>query len=233
MKCLIIEDQAPARRVLQKYIAESDKLELVESLSSGKDALDFLRTTSVDLIFLDIHLPTMSGLDFLRALTNPPAIIITTAFSEYALDGYEFDIVDYLLKPFSSDRFNLAIDKAELRISAESNDKSIEGEHFFIKSGHEYLSVNRSEILYIHSDLDYTELHLPDQKHITQETLSHWEKTLRDFLFVRVHKSFLVNVSAIKRISGNTIYFNDDQSIPIGRAYKDQFISSYVKFTSS
>lgn len=232
MKCLIIEDQAPARRLLQKYIADSEKLELIECFSSGNDALEFLRTTTVDLIFLDIHLPTMSGLDFLRALDNPPATILTTAFSEYALDGYELDIVDYLLKPFSFDRFQIAVDKVEARISYENSDKSIEDDSFFIKSGHEYLSVNRSEILYIHSDLDYTELHLPDRKYITQETLSYWEKTLRIYLFVRVHKSYLVNVSTITRIAGNTIFFTDNQSIPIGRAYKDRFISSYVKFTS-
>jgi len=231
MRCILIEDQAPARRLLQKYIEESGKLKLINSFSSAQDGLEFLRTTDIDLIFLDIHLPSMSGIEFLQSLQSIPEVIITTAFSEYALEGYEFDIVDYLLKPFSFDRFLVAVGKAETRISRKTKD--LTSDLFFIKSGHEYLSVKRSEILFIHSDLDYTEFHLSNRKHITQDTLSHWEKTLRNYLFVRVHKSYLVNVAAITRIAGNIIYFDNEISIPIGRAYKDEFISSYVRFTTS
>lgn len=229
MRCIIIEDQAPARRVLQKYVNDYGKLELKECFSSATDAQSYLRSNGVDLIFLDIHLPELSGLDFLRSLEHPPAVILTTAFDEYAMDGYELDIVDYLLKPFSFARFCVAVEKAEQRISAQN--RLSKNDSFFIKSGRAYVSVNRKDILYIHSHLDYTELHYESGKHIAQETLSYWEKTLHAFDFVRVHKSYMVNIGSIDHIQGNKIYFSNGDSIPIGRAYKDDFITNHVKLT--
>lgn len=226
MRCIIIEDQAPARRVLQKFVNDYGKLELKDCFSSATDAKKFIQQNNIDLIFLDIHLPEVSGLDFLRSLEKPPAIILTTAFDEYAMDGYELDIVDYLLKPFSFGRFCVAVEKAEQRISAQN--RLMKNDTFFIKSGRAYVSVNRKDILYIHSHLDYTELHYEDGKHIAQETLSYWEKSLHTFEFVRVHKSYMANIAAIDHIKGNRIYFANGDSIPIGRAYKDEFISNHI-----
>ncbi|NVK65829.1 MAG: response regulator transcription factor [Flavobacteriales bacterium] len=231
MRCIIIEDQAPARRVLQKYVNDYGKLELKECFSSATEARTYLETAAVDLIFLDIHLPELSGLDFLRSLEKPPAVILTTAFDEYAMDGYELDIVDYLLKPFSYARFCISVEKATQRISAQN--RLSKNDNFFIKSGRAYISVSRKDILYIHSDLDYTELHFETGKHIAQETLSYWEKSLHTFDFVRVHKSYMVNIASIDHIQGNRIYFSNGHSIPIGRAYKDDFITKHVKVTDN
>jgi DNA-binding LytR/AlgR family response regulator len=203
------------------------KLDLLSTFSSATEAKPFLEKVTIDVLFLDIHLPEISGLDFLRSLETPPAVILTTAFDEYAMDGYELDIVDYLLKPFSYARVCTAVEKAELRIQALNS--HINKDSFFIKSGRAYISVNRKDILYIHSHLDYTELHFVNGKHVAQETLSHWEKSLHNFGFVRVHKSYMVNIDAIKHIAGNQIYFSNEQSVPIGRSYKEDFFEKHVK----
>lgn len=232
MKCIIIEDQAPARRIIQKYVSEIQSLQLINSFASALDGIDFLKTHSVDLIFLDIHLPKLSGIDFIKSLTNPPAVILTTAFTKYAVQGYELDIVDYLVKPFSFERFLQAVNKVELRTANQNILANSKEKVFFIKSGHEYIKVNPNEILFIKSDMDYTEVHLANKKHISPDTLNHWEKILYEYQFVRVHKSYLVHVTLITKVSGNTIYFNDQTFIPIGRAYKDNFLSSYVKHGS-
>lgn len=229
MKCIIIEDQAPARRVMQKYVDDFGNLELIGSFSSALEGIEFLKTNSVDLIFLDIHLPKLSGIDFIKTLTSRPAIILTTAFTEYAVQGYELDIVDYLVKPFSFERFVKAINKVEARNNTLSPAEDPVSNLFFIKSGYDYIKINRDEILFIQSDLDYTEIHLSDKKLISQDTLSHWEKELRNHHFVRIHKSYLVNAAHITKVSGNTVYFNDTTSLPIGRAYKDSFLSGFVK----
>jgi len=227
MKCIIIEDQAPARRLLQKFVNDYGKLDLIGTFSSATEAKPFVEKAAIDLIFLDIHLPELSGLDFLRSLERPPAIILTTAFDEYAMDGYELNIVDYLLKPFSYIRFCVAVEKAEQRLQSTISQGNKDS--FFIKSGRAYVSVNRKDVLYIHSHLDYTELHFENGKHVAQETLSHWEKSLFNFGFVRVHKSYMVNIDAISHIAGNQIYFSNEESIPIGRSYKEEFITKYVK----
>lgn len=233
MKCIIIEDQAPARRVIQKFVDDYGNLTLMGSFSSALEGLEFLKTNDVDLIFLDIHLPKLSGIDFIQSLTNPPSIILTTAFTEYAVQGYELNIVDYLVKPFSFERFVKAVNKVESRKKLQGDTTTIEDKVFFIKSGYDYIKVSHKDILYIQSDLDYTEVHLQDKKYISQDTLNHWENQLKHKLFVRVHKSYLINVAQIFKISGNTVYLSGKISIPIGRAYKDRFLTSYVKHTST
>lgn len=228
IRCIIIEDQAPARRVLQKYIEDFDGLELKAHFTSASDAKRYLEQTTIELIFLDIHLPEISGLDFLRSLERSPAVILTTAFDEYAIEGYELNIVDYLLKPFSFERFCTAVEKAERRI-APAQAAVPKTDTFFIKSGRSYVNVNRKDILFIHSHLDYTELHHVNGKYVAQETLSHWEKSLGSFEFVRVHKSYMVNVVSIEHIKGNRIFLSNGESIPIGRTYKDEFITKHIK----
>lgn len=230
MNCIIIEDQAPAQRILKKYIRDLGTLELKAGFSDPIAALDYLKSEKTDLIFLDIHLPKISGIDFLTTLKHPPKVIITTAFSDYAVRSYEFDVVDYLLKPFSFERFVKAVNKAMPPPSRSAkNVKHGKGKDFFIKSGYEYYKVNSSDIIYIGSDMDYTELYLPDCKHLTTETLQNWEEKLKDQDFYRVHKSFLVNLSKVRKISGNRISLEGNHKVPIGRSYKDTFISRFLK----
>ena len=239
MTCLIIEDQPPAQRLLKKYIEDLGTLELKACFSDALKAIEFLKRTEVDLIFLDIHLPKISGIDFLKSLAHPPAVILTTAFSDYALESYEFNVVDYLLKPYSFQRFVKAVSKIPIQKEASLTNlplhqggavekQSIQKE-LFIKSGYELIRVTIADILYIQSDADYTEIFIPDKKYLSSHPLVHWQESLREHEFIRIHKSYIINASKIQKLSANLVYLSDNISLPIGRAYKDDFMKRLVK----
>lgn len=230
--CIIIEDQAPAQRLLKNYIDQVDFLDLKGTFSNAIDALKFLNQNTVDVIFLDIHLPKISGLEFLKTLVNPPKVILTTAFSDYALESYELDVVDYLLKPFSFQRFLKAILK--LRHNTISGVNELESSetfpsYIFIKSGYEHLKLNIEEINYIKSESDYTEVHTNQLRHLTSQPLKYWKSYLNPNKFCQVHKSYIVQIDKIEKIGGNQIFLKNDKIIPIGRAFKDQFIERFIK----
>jgi DNA-binding LytR/AlgR family response regulator len=224
MRCIIIEDQPPAQRILKKFIDDYGALELVGTFPDALQAMRFLGEQSVDLIFLDIHLPKMSGIDFLKSLPHPPQIILTTAFPDYALEGYELNVVDYLLKPFSFQRFVKAVAKAQPSGTAPSTPAATTPPPaIFVKSGYEYLKVELADIRYLHADTDYTEIILADKKILSSDPLKYWEEELPADQFVRVHKSYIVQLSWIEKVVGNQIYLPGPQIIPIGRAYKEAF----------
>jgi DNA-binding LytR/AlgR family response regulator len=234
INCIIIEDQPPAQRILKKYIGEVDTLQLQATFSNAIQALEFIKMNAVELIFLDIHLPKISGIDFLKAMSNPPFIILTTAFSDYALESYELSVVDYLLKPFSFQRFIKAIAKIPEKTTVESNTQTEEkdpqfSESLFIKSGYEHIKIKVQDILYIKSDGDYTELFLPEKKYLSSESLRYWEGHLNAKQFVRIQKSFIINTLKIEKIVGNQVYLSEDRQVPIGRAYKEDFIKKIYK----
>ena len=233
MNCIIIEDQPPAQRVLKKYIEDIGSLNLKATFSNAIQAMEFLKTEPVDLIFLDIHLPKISGIDFLKTIPNPPHVILTTAFPDYALESYEFDVVDYLLKPFSFQRFVKAVSKVPVQRQVEQMDganenKSVRKE-IFIKSGYDHIKITIEDIIYIKSDADYTEIHTPGKKYLSSEPLRYWLENLGQQQFVRVHKSFIINTSRIEKVSGNQIYLAKDIVVPIGRAYKESFMGRFLK----
>ena len=230
MKCIIIEDQPPAQRILKKFISDLGMLELKASFSDAIQAMRFLQKEEVDLVFLDIHLPKLSGLDFLKSLVHPPHVILTTAFPDYALESYDLNVVDYLLKPFSFQRFVKAVAKVPNKQAGigQKEEKALVQE-IFIKSGYEHIKVSVAEIVFIKSDSDYTEIHLPHKKLLSQESLRHWGLTLGERLFTRVHKSYLINNSWVEKIAGNQIYLKGGSIIPIGRAYKEAFTNRFLK----
>lgn len=229
MKCIIIEDQLPAQRILKKYIEDLGGLDLTGTFSNALDAIQFLNKESVDLIFLDIHLPKLSGIDFLKTLPKKPKIILTTAFSEYALEGFELDVVDYLLKPFSFQRFVKAVSKAK-NLSATYQDPAISAAHMlFVKSGHDYIKINTNDIVYINSDSDYTDIYMSEANYITSESLKFWQSSLEAEKFIRVHKSYIVNLDKVLKISGNRIYLQGDNVVPIGRTYKSLIKKRFIK----
>ncbi|MBO6531642.1 MAG: response regulator, partial [Muricauda sp.] len=175
MRCIIVEDQPPAQRILRKFIQDVPTLQLVEVFSDGLKAMEFLNTESVDLMFLDIHLPKINGLDFLKSIPNPPNVILTTAFSEYALEGYDLNVVDYLLKPFSFQRFLQAVNKVNAKYEQEgSKSGGVPLTEIYVKSSHEHIKVLINDIYSITSDSDYTEIHLADKKILSNESLRHW-----------------------------------------------------------
>ena len=231
MKCIIIEDQPPAQRILKKFIADMGSLELEGTFSDAIQALEFLQTEKVDLIFLDIHLPKISGIDFLKTLQHPPQVILTTAFADYALESYDLDVTDYLLKPFSFQRFVKAVSKAMARtpgFEAAGTSGNSGPQSLFIKSGHSHIKLEVEDILFINSDGDYTEIHIPAKKFLSSESLRHWEETLDIQQFVRVHKSYIVHIPKIEQVRGGRIFLTDGRSIPIGRAYKEDFSRRFL-----
>ncbi len=231
MHCIIIEDQPPAQRILKKYIADIGSLQLKATFSDALQAMDFLKTETVDVIFLDIHLPKISGIDFLKTLDHPPHIILTTAFPDYALESYELSVVDYLLKPFSFQRFVKAVSKVPIKkeVNPQHVDIGQVKKEIFIKSGYEHIKVVIDDIRYIKSDADYTELHIPQKKYLSTEPLRYWVENLDRNQFVRIHKSYIINSLRINKVSGNQVYLDEDIIIPIGRAYKDTFIGRFLK----
>ena len=229
INCIIVEDQPPAQRILKKYIKDVGTLKLLDVFPDAIQALDFLKSNKVDLMFLDVHLPIISGMEFLKSMHHPPHVILTTAFPDYALESYEFDVVDYLLKPFSFQRFVKAISKVTTESTQTSDKADIERKELFIKSGHEHIKVNIRDIIYIKSDADYTELFIPNKKILTSEPLRHWLERLDADRFVRIHKSFIINTDKIEKMSGGQIYLEGNNIVPIGRAYKDDFVNRFLK----
>ena len=224
MNCIIIEDQAPAQRILQKYIKDYGSLVLLGTFTDAIQGLEFLNQNEVHLIFLDIHLPKVSGVDFLKSLPNPPTVIFTTAFPDFALQGYELNVVDYLLKPFSFVRFLQAINKVS-SLSTDPHAPLIEKKNYiFIKSGFEHFKVDVNDISHIHSDNVYTEIITSEKRLLSSESLKHWESLLDKQKFIRVHKSYIVNTNYLQSISANDIQLNNDIKIPVGRAYKNQVL---------
>ncbi len=232
MNCIIIEDQLPAQRILKKYIEDIGSLNLMGTYTDALEAMQILNSKKIDVMFLDIHLPKLSGIDFLKTLTNPPQVILTTAFPDYALESYELNVVDYLLKPFSFQRFVKAISKikktgaiTEAKTALEQGDSFNE---VYIKSGYDHIRVKTDDIIYIVSDSDYTEIHLKDKKLLSSESLRYWEETLSQKKFMRIHKSYIFNTCKILKVSGNRVILEDNIIIPIGRAYKNDFMKRFT-----
>ncbi len=222
IKCIIIEDELPAQKVLKTYIENTPFLSLIKCMHSGIEAIDLLHKEEVHLIFLDIHLPQLSGLNFLRTLKNPPQVIITSAYPQYALEGYELDVMDYLLKPFSFERFIKAVNKYPGKNPApslEPNHLSEPAQAIFIKSDGSLVKILLDEIIYLKSDKDFVRIFTTQNKYLELQTLSHYERSL-PHQFMRVHKSYLVNLEKLESVKGNIIQIKDNQ-IPIGRTYRD------------
>lgn len=221
IRCIIVEDEILAQQVIQNHIQHTPELELVATCSNVIEANEVLNTKEIDLMFLDIQLPGMTGIHFLKTLEESPLVILTTAYAEHALESYEFNVIDYLLKPISLERFKRAINKltSGKLITTASKDVGSTYEHIFIRSGNKFFKVNFSEIVYIESMKDYLKIHTREHKLVTLQTMSEIEKMLPSKSFIRVHKSFIVAVQHIRSIYGNTIETGSDL-IPIGNNYK-------------
>jgi DNA-binding LytR/AlgR family response regulator len=224
IKCIIVEDETLAQNVIQSHLQKTEQFELVGICSNALEAKEALNKQDVDLIFLDIQLPGMTGLNFLRNMQNPPLVVLTTAYSEYALESYEFNVIDYLLKPISFERFSKTINKiteGKLFNSVSRENENMPRDHIFIKSNNKFFKVNFSEIIYIEGMKDYLKIHTTDYKLVTHQTLSEMEKILPEKQFIRVHKSYIISLAHIKSIYGNNIEMNK-ASVPIGINYKER-----------
>jgi len=225
IKCIIVEDEVLAQNVIQSHLQKVDRFELVGICNNALEAKEILNKQEVDLIFLDIQLPGMTGLNFLRSLTNPPLVVLTTAYAEYALESYEFNVIDYLLKPISFERFLKTVDKiVEGRLFTSKEKDYFSNDHIFIKSNSKFFKVNFSEVIFIESMKDYLKIHTAEYKLVTHQTMNDMEKILPAKQFIRVHKSYIVAIARIKSIYGNSIEM-EKATIPIGINYKEKVMN--------
>lgn len=203
INCLIIEDEPAAQALLKEYICRVKDLNCRGIFSDAVSAIEFLERYSAELVFLDIHLPEMSGLDFLKSLSLTPLVIFTTAYSSYAIEGYNFEIVDFLLKPYSFERFCVAVDKARNKLLPGENNP----QHKFItlKSDKNLYRVKTGEICFIEAMGDYLAFNLENQRIIVHATLKSWEEKLVPYQFIRIHRSTLVNLRHITKTEGNFV----------------------------
>jgi DNA-binding LytR/AlgR family response regulator len=223
LKCIIVEDEVLAQDVIRNHLARIGQIELLGVYRTAPEAMVALERLEVDVLFLDIRLPGMSGLHFLRSLSDPPLVVLTTAYAEYALESYEFNVIDYLLKPISFERFSKAVNKildGRLYSLASTPVEAKDEDHIFIKSNSKFFRVDFAEILYVQGMKDYLKLFTPDFTLVTHHTMNEMEKTLPSRQFLRVHRSYIVATKHIRAIYGNSIELGK-VTIPIGVNYKD------------
>ena len=232
MNCIIIDDEPLARTEMQSLIQEISKVEVLASFSNAFTALDFLKTNQVDLIFLDIQMPLMTGLEFAESLPKQSLIIFTTAYSQYALKSYELDAIDYLLKPIEKQRLEKAIKKAELYnqlLSQETIKNTVESNtrnFLFIKADRRFYKLNFDEIKFIEGLKDYVVIHTKTQKLITAMNLKTIHQKIPADIFLRVSTSFVINLNFIDSFDKHNIYI-DESEIPLGEVYKSDFFEAY------
>ena len=223
LRCLIIDDEPIARKGLEEYVGEVEFLTLVGQCENPVQATAYL-DRGVDLIFLDIHMPKLSGIEFIKTLKDPPMIIFTTAYSEHALEGYTLDVIDYLLKPISFDRFLKAVNKAHDFLALQRRgQKENQVDYFFIKCDSKFEKVFYREILYLESMQNYVVLYTLERKLITYMTLSGLEALLPKEQFIKVHKSYVVSIAQIRALEGNEVLVRGTK-IPISRNLKDEVV---------
>ncbi|MBE7171759.1 MAG: response regulator transcription factor [Williamsia sp.] len=227
--CLIIDDEPFAQKGMEEYVRETDFLELVATCDSAVKAYSILHKEAVQLILLDIDMPKLSGIEFLRSLKNPPAAIFITAYSQYALESYELDIIDYLVKPVSFQRFCKAVGKARDFLSKKEGDPWVvkEENYFFLKVNSKFEKIAYEEVLFVEALQNYVSVHLRHKKLISYLTLSSLEKQLPPEHFMRVHKSYLVALNKIDTLEGNVIAIGGQQ-IPVSRSTKEQLMHRVV-----
>jgi len=224
LRCLIIDDEPSSQLVLKTFIADVGFLELCGIANNAVEALNLLQKhADIDLLFLDINMPKISGLTFYKSLQNPPHVIFTTAYSQYAIEGFEVNAIDYLLKPFSFDRFFKAVNKVIENQSGKEG-KNHEDSFVLIKSSKTLHKVNPNDILFIEALGDYVKVHLETSYLLTNNTFTSVLESLPELGFIRTHKSFAINFAKMNSLEGNLITINDHK-IPIGQKYKADFLS--------
>lgn len=223
-KCLIIDDEPLAIKVIQKHIDNIDLLEVVGTCNRATDAFTMLKTMQVDLIFLDIKMPGISGIDLVKTLQHPPAVIFTTAYRDYAIEGYELNAIDYLLKPIPFDRFLKAVNKyinQRAKPSASSAALENDEQHIFVKGNKKVHKVALSSIHYIESLKDYVKIVTDNKEIVAKYALNILEENLNTSDFIRIHRSFIIGIKHISGFSANSIEIRNKE-LPIGRMYSKQ-----------
>jgi two-component system LytT family response regulator len=227
IKCLVVDDEPLAIRLIEKHIAKIDNLEVVATCNTALKAFEILNLQNIDLMFLDIKMPNITGIEFLKNLKNPPKTILTTAYRDYALEGYDLGVVDYLLKPITFERFFKAVDKflsintANIEVKTK---ESVPDEFILVKSGIKNYKINTNDIIYIESLKDYIKINTTGDKNITSKyKIGDIQQELNQDNFLRIHRSFIINTSKITAFTLNEIEVGGIE-IPIGASYKEDVL---------
>ena len=235
MKCLIVDDEPLAREGLSKYVLEIDFLMLVGTASNPVELNSMLSKTEVDLIFLDIQMPLMNGIEYLKVAKNPPLVVITTAYPNYALEGYQLDVIDYLLKPITFNRFFKAVTKANRQFQLINNnnadhesDTAGQDKYFFIKCNQKYERIYFDDILFVEAMQNYVHIHTESKKYTTLLFLKNVEKSLPPDRFLRVHKSYIISLSKVDQIDQGELIIREHR-IPISRPLKKEVVHRVLK----
>ena len=227
IRCVIADDEALSREVLESYITQLDKLQLMTQCKNGLEVFKILKQQPVDLLFLDVQMPQLTGIELLRSLQHPPKVVLTTAYRDFAMEGFELNVLDYLLKPISFERFLKAIDKYESNgMSAASLPQVLSftglAEAFvYVKADKKMVKVFLKNIFFIEGRKDYVRIKTTDKEIITYQTMNYFEETLPDVHFLRVHRSYIVALDKITAVTAAKLEI-DDQEIPIGAMYQKQ-----------
>lgn len=229
IRCVVVDDEALARKYLKDYISKVPFLELVGDFNSPLKAYELLEKGMVDLMFLDIQMPEITGLDFLRSLNRKPYVILTTAYKEYALEGYELDITDYLLKPFSFDRFIKAANKVNMLVlnqekkeepKSNYNQTDFHEDYIIIRADRKYYKINYDDLVFVEGQKAYVTFHSVGKKNVTAlASLKELEEKLPENKFIRIHKSYIVSVKKIDALEGNIIEIAGER-LPLGKSFK-------------
>lgn len=223
LNCLVVDDEPLARKVLREYIEDVEFLALGSEAGSAIAANNLLSRGDIDLLFLDIQLPRVSGLDLLKGLVSPPLTVLTTAYPEYALQGFELDVLDYLVKPISFERFLKAVNRAKVlyEFRPKSESKSSSPDSFFVKCDQRIEKIDMADVLYVEALSNYVIIKTTDRQYVTYLTLKGIEDQLPKDQFVRIHKSYLVSLKAVVSIDGDEVNLRDRQ-LPISKHYRAQ-----------
>lgn len=229
MNCILIEDEVPAQQLLMTYIDKVPELKLIGVFNSALKANSILQSQTVDILFLDINLPNISGISFLKTLQNPPMVIMTTAYTDYAAESFEYDtIIDYLVKPYSFERFLKSINKIESKLQQalpKVEYQSVEEirkdqQSVFINVDKTLHKIDLDDIIYLQSDRNYVTLISKEIKLSFIDSLKNWTKHLDRENFIQIHRSFLININYLEKLTGNLAYIKNEK-IPIGKSFKE------------
>lgn len=229
MKCLALDDEPLALEIIADFAAKAPVPMQLKTFESASLALKYLQEEPVDLIFLDIKMPDITGIQFLKSLKHPPMVIFTTAYEEYALDGFELNVVDYLLKPIPFERFMKAVIRAQEQLSV-LQPKATETDYIFVKTEYKIIKINIEDILYIEALKDYIKIYTAHQPVLTLKSLKSFESRLPKDKFMRVHRSYLVAMNKINSVERNTVMIAN-QSIPISEGYRDRFYDVITRYS--
>jgi len=223
LNCIAVDDEPLALEVIKRFGEKIPALNLMETFQNPIEAVEFIKENPVDLVFLDIQMPDLTGLEFMNSFAEKPMVIFTTAYADYAIESYEVDAIDYLLKPVLFDRFYKAVNKALMKIEESGTEIRAEEDFMFIKSDTRIFKINYNDILYIEGMRDYIAVHTPKQRILTLMSMTRMLDKLPKRRFMRVHKSYIIGIGHIHMIQNNRVLINQKE-IPISNSYKEQFL---------